>query len=1038
MWSSYIKHLQLICLFSFLVACQNADVLEKENNHRSTLDELAQSQQISEINSATIPIEQRKQKLAQLYQAILSLEPNSEVRAKITYRLVQIDTQLYEQLDDETVENLQLSEGKDSTELSSERLTALVASYQNILSQYPNRKENEHIHYQLAKALALQSKLNESLLQMELLLQLFPQSQYAAELHFRRGDIYYNLQYYSKALAAYQAVLNSENHQDYYINSMYMSAWSLFKLNQLPSADQRFLTLLDYLVAQEKIQPYEDGFSFDSLNRQNQDLFSDIQRVLSISFSQQAQSESLVTLLSKQTESSRLKFLYLYRHILFKNLANFLIENGLKHDAELTYIAYLTLAPSSLWASRFSLDLLSLYQEQGKHSQARLLKAQYVENYGINSQFWQQGINAKANSMVTEDTLNQEVLPNLLAFSYEHSRSLYAKAQKIPTGKVREQAFSDTAKWLSTYLAIAKLENAAPLIAKLPLSNGIVADELLFADASFEAKQFQQALKSYQSIAYEHSQAKEKQNSEIYLNAAYATTVTVRAMLSQLADSIASDSAIEQKSQLLTIRNQVDHDFIQHYPHDQRAKEIAIQAAQYAFNLSNYESLYFYTDFIFKAYSISVDTNSFEQSDFERGLANNAGIKLGKLATLEENQTRQKQLQIASQLAANGLYRQALYQKAEHAYSLALQFVADNSELRQEMRNLLASSIYFQAQDIKEHSPLLAVEHLLRLGKRIPESNYRENAEFEAANILVAQKKWQQAVKVLIVFKQNYPTHEYTKSIAAKLVNAYEHLEQWQLAADQLVIMINNQTNKELKREAQYTAAEYYQKSGNLKQAISTFRTYAHSYPEPFDVAQEVRYKMSEFYVQTKEPNKQYYWYRKLISFHEQATKKQNVNARSTYLASIAVLGLGEAHQQTFSRIKLKLPLKNSLKQKQQSMKKAIHYYQKLLSYQREEFVPQGTFNLAQMYLQLADDVLSSQRPTDLDELALEEYELIIEEIAYPFEEKAIEIHTSNAKRTWQNTYDSWVQKSFNKLAELVPSQFNKQEREIHAVHALH
>ena len=93
---------------------------------------------------------------------------------------------------------------------------------------------------------------------------------------------------------------------------------------------------------------------------------------------------------------------------------------------------------------------------------------------------------------------------------------------------------------------------------------------------------------------------------------------------------------------------------------------------------------------------------------------------------------------------------------------------------------------------------------------------------------------------------------------------------------------------------------------------------------------------------------------------------------------------------------------------------------------------------LAQMYRQLARDVMQSQRPKGLDELALEEYELLLEEIAYPFEEKAIEIHTSNAQRTWQDIYDPWIAKSFAALAQLEPAQYNRQEKPIHAVQWLH
>ena len=90
------------------------------------------------------------------------------------------------------------------------------------------------------------------------------------------------------------------------------------------------------------------------------------------------------------------------------------------------------------------------------------------------------------------------------------------------------------------------------------------------------------------------------------------------------------------------------------------------------------------------------------------------------------------------------------------------------------------------------------------------------------------------------------------------------------------------------------------------------------------------------------------------------------------------------------------------------------------------------------MYRQLADDVMKSQRPKDLEELALEEYEILLEELAYPFEEKAIEIHLSNSQRAWQNIYDQWIEKSFATLAEIAPALYKKQERSHDAIRDMH
>ena len=52
-------------------------------------------------------------------------------------------------------------------------------------------------------------------------------------------------------------------------------------------------------------------------------------------------------------------------------------------------------------------------------------------------------------------------------------------------------------------------------------------------------------------------------------------------------------------------------------------------------------------------------------------------------------------------------------------------------------------------------------------------------------------------------------------------------------------------------------------------------------------------------------------------------------------------------------------------------------------------------------------------------------------EQAYPFEEKAIEIHEANSKRSHQGTYDDWVKQSFNALAKLLPARYNKAETRV-------
>jgi len=53
----------------------------------------------------------------------------------------------------------------------------------------------------------------------------------------------------------------------------------------------------------------------------------------------------------------------------------------------------------------------------------------------------------------------------------------------------------------------------------------------------------------------------------------------------------------------------------------------------------------------------------------------------------------------------------------------------------------------------------------------------------------------------------------------------------------------------------------------------------------------------------------------------------------------------------------------------------------------------------------------------------------LLEEQAFPFEEKAIELYEVNASRTASGVYDKWVESSFEQLAVLMPARYAKFEK---------
>ena len=103
------------------------------------------------------------------------------------------------------------------------------------------------------------------------------------------------------------------------------------------------------------------------------------------------------------------------------------------------------------------------------------------------------------------------------------------------------------------------------------------------------------------------------------------------------------------------------------------------------------------------------------------------------------------------------------------------------------------------------------------------------------------------------------------------------------------------------------------------------------------------------------------------------------------------------------------MPFDTNLRQKQALMKVATQAFAALLDYQDGEVSAAATYYLAEIYANFSVALTDSERPEELSALELEEYELMIEEQAYPFEEKAIATHESNLQLLGVGVYNTWV-----------------------------
>lgn len=367
------------------------------------------------------------------------------------------------------------------------------------------------------------------------------------------------------------------------------------------------------------------------------------------------------------------------------------------------------------------------------------------------------------------------------------------------------------------------------------------------------------------------------------------------------------------------------------------------------------------------------------------------------------------------------------FAQAEDGYTNVLAMTSDQEESRQSVVDNLAASIYKQGEQASAaNDDRAAAEHFLRIAKRAPDSAIRPVAEYDAGAALIRLEDWDRAVAVLDAFRTTHPDHELHGEATQQLARVYRKQGDLERAATEYERIATDSDDPEIQREALLVAGELYEDAKLPERALEAYERYVTNYPEPLEVALETRFTMASLYRKTGDTARQRSTLSAIIELDESAGNQRTDRIR--VLAALASLTLKEELYETFAAIHLDQPFEQSLQRKQEKMDAAIAGFSALLEYEVGEVTAAATFYMAEVYRDFGASLVNSERPTDLSTKELAEYEIVLEEEAYPFEEKAIEVHQKNLELMRAKVYNAWIEKSLAKLASLMPGRYAKFE----------
>ena len=628
--------------------------------------------------------------------------------------------------------------------------------------------------------------------------------------------------------------------------------------------------------------------------------------------------------------------------------------------------------------------MIQTLMDAGFPSDVMPKKKEFILRYGVYSEFWAQH----------PADVRESYMPTLHTYLAEMAKLAHSEAQDFDTvvlqGSLERNTRSEigdaAAHRPSLYLAAAQWYEE--IIVTFPEDPRTAEYLFLLGESYTEAAEPARAVAAYQRVMREFPAYRQAHE------AGYAAILGLTELI-----NLSGTEELELW-QRLKIDAQIEFALI--FPGDPRAPAVQTDAADTLFTLGH------------TAAALDLAENLLaEWPDVEAGLKKTALLIIG-----------------------HGRFESDEFVAAEQAYHRVMQMQLSDDEWAK-VRNRLLAAVYKQAEAAEAADAVdEAVRHYMRIAQIDAHAPLAAQGHFDAIAVVEGAGRIGEAAAMLDDFRAIYPDHELGKGIDMRLAGMYEQTENWPAAAAEYLGLANSADDMEVRRQSKYRAAEIYLQLEDVAAAIEHFRDYAHTYRQPWDLRLEAMHQIDELYQRTGDQDSRRYWLQQKIDLHKALGSQ--ASQRATYLAASAQMELAADAKLRFAAIRLNHPLQRSLKKKQRALKRSLQAFESVAGYEVAEFTTAATFEIADLYSALSKAIMASDRPQNLSELELEQYEILLEEQAFPFEEQSIDLHQINMRRAWDGTYDEWVRKSFGELKRLMPGRFHKPESEVAYAEAIH
>lgn len=913
-----------------------------------TLEDLGELEIKIEDNA---PIAGARDKAMDNYWEFMATTAEQEQKVEAMRRLADLEMERSDerfQRQMEVLDRMAEGEGADLATLREVTYRGAIKLYEDALKVARGGPQEPILLYQLSKAYEQAGRQQQTLDALQALLDLRPDAENRDELHFRRGEILFDLRRFAAAEKDYAAVVALGPSSTYFDKALAKQGWSAFKQEHYGDALDAFFALVDRKLRRRDGRIVDDDARLSPGDRE---LLRDIFRVVTLSFKELGGPEAIRRYFDDKGHRP-------YELRVYRDLGDLYLQQERVQDAAQAYQAFARAYPQHSSAFEFDLKAMQAYANAGYAELLMQAKQDFVRRYRVNGSYWRHHLDH-------EETVLARLRPLLRSNSEDVARYLHAQAQKSKQAEDYQRAFI----WYKQHLK---------WFAKSPKAKEF---NFLYAELLFEAGQYEQAAKEYENTAYGYLRYGKD------AEAGYASLLAYAEREKQLTG--------KQKEIWSRLSVGSALRFGKTFPEDPRAAKVLTRAAEDMFALEKFQQ------------------------------AAVAARQILELSTETSPQTRRT----AWKIIARAELEKGDYARAEVAYKVALSLTPkQDAATRKLLQDGLAAAVYKQGEQMRAKGNVqAAIAQFTRVGDVAGGSAIATTAEFDIAGSLLAAGEYLAAIEAFESFREHNPGSELLPKLSQNLILAYQKTDQPGRAARELERYVDLQQDPELRREALLQAIDLYQKAAQTEHAVAAYKRYLAAFPQPFEQAMEIRAKLAAISRERGDLPALRHWQEALVQAEKGAGAQST--PRTRFLAAQAAFDLAQPGLAAYRRVKLVEPLQQNLKRKKARMQQAVAAFTAVANYGVAEVSTAATYILGEIYAEFAQALMGSQRPAGLSAEELEQYAILLEEQAYPFEEKSITIHESNVAHLAEDGGDAWVQKSLARLRELKPFRYAKAEK---------